>query len=91
MDILYDDKYHLHLGYYEDNFDYEAIAFKRQLEDVWDVFFDFKGYGIKNITSKYELTFDPFGTRIFSIDNKEIDYNIGVQRFKQWLSSNKMI
>jgi hypothetical protein len=91
MDILYDDKYHLHLGYHEDNFDYEAIAFKRQLEDVWDIFFDFKGYGIKNITSKYELTLDPFGTRIFSIENKEIDYNIGVQRFKQWLSSNKMI
>ncbi|MEH7119979.1 DUF3986 family protein [Neobacillus vireti] len=44
-----------------------------------------------NLTSKYELTFDPFGTRIFSIDNKEINYNIGVQRFKQWLSSNKMI
>ncbi|MCM3729836.1 DUF3986 family protein [Neobacillus cucumis] len=40
MDILYDDKYHLHLGYYDDNCDYEAIAFKRQLEDVWDIFFD---------------------------------------------------
>ncbi|WP_429877402.1 hypothetical protein [Fictibacillus sp. NRS-1165] len=24
------------------------------MEDVWDIFFDFKGYGIKNITSKYE-------------------------------------
>ena len=91
MDISYDDKYHLHLGYYEDNCDYEAIAFKRQLEDVWDIFFDFKGYGFKNITPKDELTLDPFGTRIFSIDNKEIDYNIGVQRFKQWLSSNNMI
>ncbi|TWE08005.1 uncharacterized protein DUF3986 [Neobacillus bataviensis] len=41
MDILYDDKYHLYSGYYENNFNYEAIAFKRQLEDVWDIFFDF--------------------------------------------------
>lgn len=32
MDILYDDEYHLHLGYYEDNRDYESIAFKRQSE-----------------------------------------------------------
>ncbi|PYZ96640.1 hypothetical protein CR205_13130 [Alteribacter lacisalsi] len=91
MDISYDDKHHLHLGYYEDNCDYEAIAFKRQLEDVWDIFFDFQGYGFKNITPKDELTLDLFGTRIFSIDNKEIDYNTGVQRLEQWLSLNNMI
>ena len=46
MGILYDDKYHMHLGFYEDNCDYESVALKRQSEDVWDVFFDFKGYGI---------------------------------------------
>jgi hypothetical protein len=91
MDILYDDKYHLHLGYYEDNCDFESIAFKRQSEDVWDIFFDYKVYGIKIITPENELTLEPFGTRIFSIYNKEIDYDIGVQQFKQWLSINKII
>ncbi|MEH7086953.1 DUF3986 family protein [Neobacillus drentensis] len=91
MDILYDNKYHLHLGFYADNCDYESIAFKRQSEDIWDIFFDFKGYGIKNITPENELTLEPFGTRIFSIYNKEIDYDIGVQQFKQWLSINKII
>ncbi|MEH7748661.1 DUF3986 family protein [Neobacillus drentensis] len=91
MDILYDKKYHLHIGYYHDNCEYESIAFKRQSEDIWDIFFDFKGYGIKNITPENELTLEPFGTRIFSIYNKEIDYDIGVQQFKQWLSINKII
>ncbi|MGF6949980.1 hypothetical protein QF028_002485 [Neobacillus sp. B4I6] len=91
MDILYDDKYHLHLGYYEDNRDYESIAFKRHSEDIWDIFFDFKGYGIKNISPENELTLEPFGTRIFSIYNKEIDYDLGVQQFKQWLFINKII
>lgn len=91
MDILYDAKYHLHLGYYENNCDYESIAFKRQSEDIWDIFFDFNGYGIKNIIPKNELTLEPFGTRIFSIYNKEIDYDIGVQQFKQWLFINKII
>lgn len=91
MDIMYDDKYHLYLGYYEDNCDYESIAFKRQTEDIWDIFFDFKGYGIENITLENELTLEPFGTRIFSVYNKEIDYDIGVQQFKQWLSINKII
>lgn len=91
MDILYDNKYHLHLGFYEDNCDYESIAFKRQSKDIWDIFFDFKGYGIKNITPESELTLEPFGTRIFSIYNKEIEYDNGVQQFKQWLSINKII
>lgn len=91
MDILYDDKYHLHLGYYEDNYEYESIAFKRQSEDIWDIFFDFKGYGIQNITTENELTLEPFGTRIFSIHNKKIDCDIGIQQFKHWLSINKLI
>ena len=91
MDILYDDEYHLHLGYYEDNRDYESIAFKRQSEDIWDIFFDFKQYGFKKITPENELTLEPFGTSIFSICNKELDYHFGVQRFKQWLSLNKII
>ena len=91
MDILYDDKYHLHLGFYEDNCDYASVAFKRRFEEIWDIFFDFKGYGFKNITTENELTLEPFGTRIFSIYKKEIDYDIGVQQFKQWLSINKII
>lgn len=91
MDILYDTRYHLHLGFYEDNYDYESIAIKRQLEDIWDIFFDFKEYGIENITLENELTLESFGTRIFSIYNKEIDYTIGVQQFKQWLFIHKVI
>ena len=67
MEYLYDDKYHLHLGYYEDNCDYESIAFKRQSEDIWDIFFDFKGYGIKNITLEKR-------TNIRTIWNKNIFY-----------------
>lgn len=88
---FYDDKYHLHLGYYEDKCDYESIALKRQYEDVWDIFFDFKQYGLKSLTPEKELTLDPFGTRILSICNQELDYNFGAQKFKQWLSLNKLI
>ncbi|WP_026567144.1 DUF3986 family protein [Bacillus sp. UNC41MFS5] len=91
MDILYNEKYHLHLGFYEDNCDYESIAIKRKSEDIWDIFFDFKGYGFKNITPESQLLLEPFGKRIFSIYNKEIDYDIGVQQFKKWLSINKII
>ncbi|MEH7121593.1 DUF3986 family protein [Neobacillus vireti] len=34
MELLYDNHNHPHIGYYEDNCDYESIAFKRQFEDI---------------------------------------------------------
>jgi len=36
--MLYDDRYHLDLGYYQNGFDIEAIAFKRQSEKIWEIF-----------------------------------------------------
>jgi hypothetical protein len=85
MDKEYDERYHLHLGYYEDNCDYESVAFKRKTEDIWDIYFDFKQYGIKNSSTMGEKTLEEFGTRIFSINNKELNDDIGVKRFEQWL------
>jgi hypothetical protein len=91
MDILYDDKCHLHLGYYENDCDYESIAYKRQTDDVWDIFFDFKQYGLKNTTKENELTLEGFGTRIFSINDNDLNYDIGVRKFEKWLSIQKII
>jgi hypothetical protein len=91
MDLVYDDRYHLHLGYYENNCDYESVAYKRQSEDVWDIYFDFKQYEIEVITEGNEFTIESLGTRIFSIYDKELDYKIGVQKFKKWLSLHKII
>jgi Protein of unknown function (DUF3986) len=70
--LLYDDKYHLHLGYYENNCDYESIAYKRQLEDVWDVFFDFKHYGIKNTTQENELTLEGEEQEFFQFTTRNL-------------------
>lgn len=91
MYILYDDRYHLHLGYYENNCDFECVAFKRQSVDIWDIFFDFTQYDIEIITSKFELSSAEFGTRIFSIYTKELNYDVGVKRFEKWLSLHKII
>lgn len=89
--MLYDDRYHMHLGYYESNYDFESVALKRQSEEVWDIFFDFKQYGFINIAPENEISLEGLGTRIFSINNKELDYDIGVKRFEQWLSFHKII
>ena len=91
MDILHDSRYHLHLGYQKNNCDFECVAFKRKLEDIWDIFFDFKQYGLENISTEYELSSDGYGTKIFYIYTKDLNYEIGVKRFEQWLSLHKMI
>lgn len=90
-DVEYDEKYHLHLGYYENNCDFECVAFKRKSEDVWDVFFDFEQYGLTNLIPENTFLFEEFGRRIFFIYTKELDYVWGVEQFEQWLSSNKLI
>ncbi|MGE6753818.1 DUF3986 family protein [Rossellomorea sp. NPDC071047] len=91
MNMKYDDKYHLHLGYYENNCDYESIAYKRLSEDVWDIFFDFEQYGLKNTIEENELSLEGFGTRIFSISGNDLTYETGVKRFEEWLAIQKII
>lgn len=90
-DVEYDENYHLHVGYYENNSDIECIALKRKSEDVWDVFFNFEQYGLKNLTPKNALTIEGFGSKIFFIYTKELDYARGVEQFEQWLLSQRLI
>jgi Protein of unknown function (DUF3986) len=91
MDMKYDDKYHLHLGYYENNCDYESIAYKRLSEDVWDVFFDIEQYGLEKTIEVKELSLERIGTRIFSISGNDLTYETGVKRFEEWLAMQKII
>jgi len=81
--VLYDDNYHLHLGYYENDFDLEAVAFKRQSQNIWDIFFDFEQYDLKKPSQGNELK--GFGTKIFSIEIEELDDHYGGKKFEQWL------
>ncbi|WP_453996185.1 DUF3986 family protein [Bacillus nitroreducens] len=87
--MLYDDRYHFHVGYYENGYDLEAVAFKRQSQGIWDIYFDIEHYGYKNNVQDVELK--NFGIRIFSIENKELDYHDAAKKFEQWLVSQKMI
>ncbi|MFE8698759.1 DUF3986 family protein [Cytobacillus sp. FJAT-53684] len=89
--VEYDGNYHLHLGYYENNNDIECVALKRESEDVWDVFFDFKQYGFQNLTPKNSLSIEGFGSRIFFINTKELAYDRGAEQFEKWLASQKLI
>ncbi|WP_338471636.1 DUF3986 family protein [Niallia sp. XMNu-256] len=86
---MYDNRYHLHIGYYENNNDVECVALKRQFEDVWDVFFDFEHYGYR--IPENTLSIEGYGSRIFSIFVKEIDYDASVKKFEYWLFDQGLI
>ncbi|PCK20794.1 hypothetical protein CEY02_11695 [Bacillus pumilus] len=42
-----DDTMHLHVGYYENGFDYEGVFFKSLDTGKWLLFFDHESYGIQ--------------------------------------------
>ncbi|MEM5017427.1 DUF3986 family protein [Metabacillus indicus] len=91
MRISYDVRYHFHIGYYENECDYESIALKRETEDIWHVYFDFEQYGLNSAAYESSATFEEFGTRIFSIHVRDLEYALGAERFEKWLVNQKVI
>ncbi|UQX57117.1 DUF3986 family protein (plasmid) [Cytobacillus pseudoceanisediminis] len=70
--MLYEDKYHMHLGYYEKGFDLEAVALKRHSQATWDVFFDFRFYGFNKPIQENNVYLKGFGTKIFQLKLKNL-------------------
>lgn len=62
MQPPYDNSQHLHIGYYENNYDIEAIGYKRVDEDIWDVYFNFESYGINHISLEKEINMDEYAS-----------------------------
>ena len=51
----------------------------------------FEQYGLQNLIPENALSVDGYGSKIFSIYTKKIDYVWGAEQFEQWLSSHKLI
>ncbi len=79
----YENNKHLHVGYYEDEYDIEGIALKIFNEQSWDVFFNFKDYDLP-IPSKFRNASESsFGIRIFSAKN-EVESQ---KKFSKWVAN----
>ncbi|MGO5005149.1 DUF3986 family protein [Bacillus wiedmannii] len=89
MKIKYNSE-HLHLGYYEDGHDIEAIAYKRTDKDIWDIFLDFDHYKISLNRDNYEYK-EYDGYKILSLSTHDLDYDYGVLQFTKWLLENKVL
>lgn len=81
-----DDSKHSHIGYYEDDYDIEAISYKRVGEDVWDVYFNFVFYGVERIPLEKEIYMDDYaGYYVFSIYQENPSWEEECAAFETWL------
>ncbi|WAA13155.1 DUF3986 family protein [Fervidibacillus halotolerans] len=88
----FDSTVHLHIGYYEDSVDLEAIAYKLLNEDKWIVFLndDQDVSLLEGVLHQYDY-YDQLGYRIFDIQTKDLTYERGSKLFKDWLKSRNVI
>jgi hypothetical protein len=89
--MIFDDRYHLHVGYYEEGHDLEAIFMKVQNEDKWCMFFDQEHYKTSINLNEFEY-YKGFGllVREYFI-NGDLSFESGSKFFKDFLLDNKII
>ncbi|MGM9988248.1 MAG: DUF3986 family protein [Bacillaceae bacterium] len=92
MSLSYDKTCHWHIGYYSEQVDFEAIAYKYEDKDIWDVFFEFEEYGLV-VPEKYkDCFFEHYGYMVFSFyGTREVKEEIGMAVFEKWLRENGIL
>lgn len=85
-----DDTMHLHVGYYENDLDYEGVFLKSLDSGKWLLFFYQESYG-KKLEQKYEK-YDDFVLLVgeYNIDDEDIE-DKGDALFEQFLKENGLI
>lgn len=90
--MIFDDRYHLHVGYYEDQKDLEAIFLKVKGQKIWCMFFENSFYECDLPEEKYPSIKD-FGllVGIYSIESEDLSDEQGSKLFENFLKSNNLI
>lgn len=88
----FDPNQHLHIGYYEDNVDLEAVAYKIMNENKWVIFLDNEqDTTLVNKLLKPNDLYENYGYKIFTIGTDVLTYEVGSIHFENWLKVNKII
>ncbi|ARA98707.1 DUF3986 family protein [Geobacillus thermodenitrificans] len=90
--MKFDPNQHLHLGYYENNVDVEAVAYKLEHTNQWVVFLDHEQDTtvVKRILDQYDLH-EKYGYKIFTVETDELSYDVGSKLLEEWLKANNII
>lgn len=87
--MIFDDRYHLHVGYYEDGHDLEAIFMKVQNEDKWCMFFDHEQY--KTPINHHEFQFYKGFGLLVKVYHGDVAFENGSKLFKDFLLDKGII
>lgn len=90
--MLFDERYHLHVGYYENSKDIEAILLKVKDENIWCMFIENDYYQLK-ISKKDYPSLDTFGLLIgiFNESTGEMSFEKGSELLKTFLRNENLI
>lgn len=89
--MTFDDRYHLHVGYYENGKDVEAIFMKEQDTNKWFLFFDNTYYNTSIDNNEYHF-FEGFGHLVkeYTLE-EELTFELGSQLLKNFLLEKSII
>ncbi|CAM4358559.1 DUF3986 family protein [Bacillus manliponensis] len=90
MKNIYEQHQHAHIGYYENGYDLEAIGYKKEGVDEWDIFFESKHYKDVHIPEQF-LYIPRYGHKIGVIYANDFSFEEGIAFFEKWLRDAKII
>lgn len=82
--MVYDETQHLHIGYYENGLDFEAVGLKQVENDVWDIYFNFLEHNLDEPSINFHKV-EPFGCKILSISKIDLSSEEAAEYFKIWI------
>ncbi|HDR7795254.1 TPA: DUF3986 family protein [Bacillus luti] len=86
----YDPSQHYHIGYYEEGYDLEVIAYKKINEAVWDAYIpDYEAGSFYQKVSEMKLGeyVKNYGIKVYSFGEEEEAETI----FEKWLKKNEIV
>ncbi|WP_188048345.1 DUF3986 family protein [Bacillus sp. CH30_1T] len=89
--MIFDDRYHLHVGYYKNQKDLEAIFLKVKDQNIWCMFLENDFYKL-NLSEEYPAIKD-FGLLIgiYLIESEDLSVEQGSELFEKFLNDQNIV
>jgi hypothetical protein len=90
--LIFDDRYHLHVGYYKNQKDLEVIFLKVKDQNIWCMFLENDFYKL-NISEEEYPAIKDFGLLIgiYLIESEDLSMEQGSELFEKFLNDQNII
>jgi hypothetical protein len=90
--LIFDDRYHLHVGYYKNQKDLEAIFLKVKDQKIWCMFLENDFYKLNLSEEEYPAVKD-FGLLIgiYLIESEDLSVEQGSELFEKFLNDQNIV